>query len=537
MRTSCQHVFSILQTAANASVRTIAKLTGIPRSSVHRYKVGIVKRNQYPESPFWESEEGYQWLGLLVFATIYVFGIMRGVGAESLSLFFTLLHLRTHIGVSPSAIRAIRREMESQILRYQQEQEAEQRQQAKCSLEVCVGADETFFHDMFLVFMDLSSGYLFVEEAAQDRTYDTWKERTQRRLRQVGMTVRYVVSDRAKALVKLATDGFDCLSIPDLFHASREISNVFGLRLHRQRQRLQDTLSKAVAHLALLQALATASPEISTQQDEMIRLKSEYQHVANGIEAYTNLLHRISLLLHPFALLSVGCPVTSVHIVRELHDVADALEALREEYQLTDSQKRLTKFAKQIDDLAAVIDAWWLWVEEHLEPYDLHEEYTLWLRECLLPAIYWQVQAERTTQPHLKDCYQQAADQAVGSFQRHPLTQGMTEGDLAYWQPWAEYMVAKFQRASSAVEGRNGYLSQLHHTGRGISPQRLQVLTVIHNFELKRPDGTTAAQRLFGREFPELFDWLIQQMGDLPLPRTSRTTGQRKLLSLQAVPP
>jgi hypothetical protein len=352
------------------------------------------------------------------------------------------------------------------------------------------------------------------------------------------MTVRYVVSDRAKALIKLATDGFECVHIPDLFHASHEISKLFAARLHRQRQRLQDKLSKAVAQLALLQQLVTAgSDEIALQQDVISRLKQEYQHITTGIEAYTNLLHRISLLLHPFATVSVVRPVSSAHIVRELHDVADALEALRDEYELTDSQKRLTKFATQIDDLAAVIDTWWLWVEEYLEPYDLDDDYTFWLRECLLPAIYWQVQAERTTQPHLKNCYQQAADQALDAFQRHPLTQDMTEGDLAYWQPWAEYMVAKFQRASSAVEGRNGYLSQLHHTGRGISPQRLQVLTVIHNFELKRPDGTTAAQRLFGREFPDLFDWLVKQMGDLPLPRTSRTTVTRKLLSLQAVPP
>jgi hypothetical protein len=82
-------------------------------------------------------------------------------------------------------------------------------------------------------------------------------------------------------------------------------------------------------------------------------------------------------------------------------------------------------------------------------------------------------------------------------------------------------MSAKFQRSSSAIEGRNGYLSRLHHCGRGISQQQLRVLTVIHNFDLKRTDGTTAAQRLFGEEFPDLFEWVIAQMGDLPLPRKS----------------
>ena len=63
--------------------------------------------------------------------------------------------------------------------------------------------------------------------------------------------------------------------------------------------------------------------------------------------------------------------------------------------------------------------------------------------------------------------------------------------------------------------------SKLHHARRGFSEQSLQVLTVIHNFDLKRPDGTTAAQRLFGHEFPDLFEWMLEQVGDLPLPRRS----------------
>jgi hypothetical protein len=78
-------------------------------------------------------------------------------------------------------------------------------------------------------------------------------------------------------------------------------------------------------------------------------------------------------------------------------------------------------------------------------------------------------------------------------------------------------MIAKFQRASSAVEGRNGFLSQMHHNGRGISGRRLKVLTVIHNFVIRRPDETAAAQRLYETDFPDLFEWLITQMPELPL--------------------
>ncbi|MFM7573452.1 MAG: DUF6399 domain-containing protein [Snowella sp.] len=74
----------------------------------------------------------------------------------------------------------------------------------------------------------------------------------------------------------------------------------------------------------------------------------------------------------------------------------------------------------------------------------------------------------------------------------------LTSFEQQQWIDWAIWMSAKFQRISSAVEGHNGYLSGLHHAGREFTQQTLRVLTIIHNFGIRRDDGTTAAQRLFG---------------------------------------
>ncbi len=117
-----------------------------------------------------------------------------------------------------------------------------------------------------------------------------------------------------------------------------------------------------------------------------------------------------------------------------------------------------------------------------------------------------------------------------------PLTLSLSHEELQSWWSWAEWMVNKFQRTSSPVEGRNGYLSRMHHTSRGLTDRRLQVLTVIHNFALKRSDGSTAAQRLFGQQFPDLFDYLVEHMGELPQPRKPRKSPQSKLSTLQGVP-
>jgi hypothetical protein len=79
-----------------------------------------------------------------------------------------------------------------------------------------------------------------------------------------------------------------------------------------------------------------------------------------------------------------------------------------------------------------------------------------------------------------------------------------------------------FQRSSSCVEGRNGQLSLQHHGLHRISASRLQALTVVHNFFLRRPDGTTAAERFFGIMPDDLFHQLL-----LRLPMPARPAARR----------
>ncbi len=117
---------------------------------------------------------------------------------------------------------------------------------------------------------------------------------------------------------------------------------------------------------------------------------------------------------------------------------------------------------------------------------------------------------------------QKAYEKAHQQLLAHQLTCTFNKVEVEQWRDWGNLIVAKFQRTTSAIEGRNGYLSRLHHSGRGLSERDLQVLTIIHNFDLKRADGSTAARRFFGRDFPELFPWVMSRIGDLPEPRKPR---------------
>jgi len=83
----------------------------------------------------------------------------------------------------------------------------------------------------------------------------------------------------------------------------------------------------------------------------------------------------------------------------------------------------------------------------------------------------------------------------------------------------AKRLAAVFQRSSSNVEGRNGYLSLRHHQLRGLDlPRKRECFTAIHNFFLTRPDGTTAAERFFGQKPRSMFEAILKSVELPPAP-------------------
>ena len=206
----------------------------------------------------------------------------------------------------------------------------------------------------------------------------------------------------------------------------------------------------------------------------------------------------------------------------KLKTILTTLSSLKTNHKLKDRRNSINKFKNQIQSLSAVVDIWWSWVDQCLTASG-HELTTLnWVKNQLLPTVYWQQKLKHTKNPNFRKDYQAAYLKALQLLEQHPITISLNSSNRESWWHWAVWMVSKFQRSSSPIEGRNGYLSQIHHSHRGLSNKRLQVSTVIHNFYIKRSDGTTAAQRLFGRQFPDLFEYLIKNISDLPQPRKPR---------------
>ena len=265
-----------------------------------------------------------------------------------------------------------------------------------------------------------------------------------------------------------------------------------------------------------------ADDRIKEKEEQLANTVKELKKLETGKESYSEIQQKISKNVHPFEL-EDNQAKTSMELESQLEKCTQELALIAQTHALEDPKNKLTKFRNQIEDIASIIDVWWIWAIESLVNDDLSQERQNWLLYVLLPVIYWHCQMERTKHTVLKKAYKQAWNKAFERWHAHPLTSDISDRELQKWLSWGEWIVSKFQRASSPVEGRNGCLAQTHHSGRGLTLKRLKALTVVHNFDLKRRDGTTAAERLFDIQFPDLFNWLVEHIGDLPLPRTGRS--------------
>jgi hypothetical protein len=514
-------IFNTIREHGKQSIRSLADRTGLSKSSVHRHLQAIDRRDRHPESSLWETEPGRAWLIRLMVATLFEFGLKRGVGAETLSEFFGRLRLEGNVGCSPSALRTVMHLLERLLL--DTAAAWEQEGIAHGEIRPVIGAvDETFLQRMMLVFMDLATGYVLLEEVAAARSFDTWFDRTNERLTTFGTQVLYMVSDRAKALIKLAHTGLRCPSIPDLFHLGHDLAKGYSLGIFGRLRQAKRDLEQAKQGLEKLQKNTQTAPvQIAQAQSRAAACATAVHHWQEVGSAWRQHLSNVSRILHPWRLAD-SIRQTSKEVEEQLRAELEAIETLLATNGLPMKKATLDKVRKQLAGLSALVDLWWQTVRQDLTQLAMTPRWTQWAEDVLLPLMYWQEQLRRTRHRGQKAQVALVLQAVEEAFERHACTRQLKPEVLAGWKAWAAEHAKAFQRASSAVEGRNGYLSQMQHNHRGLPTRRYQVWTVLHNFDCRAADGTTPAARFFRRSFPDLFERVLSQIDELPMPRQRR---------------
>jgi hypothetical protein len=292
----------------------------------------------------------------LVVATLYTFGLKRGVGMDTLSEFFVRLRLQHHLGCSPTALRRVMRVLEQTLVETAHAWECEGATTGE-SRAIIGAVDETFLEHMMLVCMDLPSGYVLVEAAAADRTYATWKAVVDERLKTLGATVLYLVSDRANALIQLAEIGFECLSMPDFFPCVHDIVKTYALTIGQRLHHAQQELAHAEARLTRRQERGPWCQEIRLDARLVEARRAAVTQWTAVQQTYRQHLETLSLILHPFHL-DDATAQTSTQVTRRLHAEVEAIEALAARHQVPACHAAKTKVRKQLPALAALVDFW-----------------------------------------------------------------------------------------------------------------------------------------------------------------------------------
>jgi hypothetical protein len=101
---------------AHASIRHVARETGLSKSRGHRLRQALARRDVHPEAWVWETPAGRCWFTRLLVATLSPCGLKRGVGVDTISEFLARRRLERQVGWAPSALRRALQALEAALL-------------------------------------------------------------------------------------------------------------------------------------------------------------------------------------------------------------------------------------------------------------------------------------------------------------------------------------------------------------------------------------------------------------------------------------
>lgn len=501
------------------SQRQYAAENDIPRSTLGYWLRRDDPADADPVAAFLHTTAGEDFLRGIVLAAILAFHERGACGIRRVSEFLQLSHLDCFVAASRGALQGLAQTIETRMGAFDDFQRPLLAKQMQPK-DIALCTDENFHGpDPCLVGIEPVSNFILLECYRLHRDADTWNKAINDSVR--GMPVRVVLlnSDLAAGLVCCAEKGLGVLHSPDLFHGQRDLLKPLWLPLTRPIQQGHKDLEKAKHQSDQCDSLDEGWELVQNELRIAKQLEQAQQHQSQALQQVRGL----SDDYHPFDRQS-GRPVTAEAVSERLGKHLDEVEKVVEQAGLGNrAAAAVTKTRAWLGTLVAVVAWFWSMSHRRVEELQLSKEQESVVYESLLAGLYWERVAEQARTPEeRKRLAQLACNLKKEATQPGGPLSSLTEQEKSRVQNVAQQCAGVFARSSSCVEGRNGRLS-LHHHGQGrLGERKLKALTVLHNYGVKRPDGTTAAQRFFGVEHPDLFSWLLQRMPDLPRPASKR---------------
>jgi hypothetical protein len=520
------------------SLRQIAEYLNVPRSTLQDWRKQKQQRLQHSGLPvqvveFFDSSAGLSFLHQMLAAMHLVFGQENSSGIRSICTFLEFSDLHYFVAASYGSQQAAAQEIENQIVQFGQEEDQRLASQMQ-PREISVAEDETFHPQCCLVGIEPVSNFILLEQYADRRDADTWNRCMDERLTGLPVTVVQVTSDEAKALIRHAEFCLGAHHSPDLFHVQHETVKATGFALAGQVERAEKQLEQTRLHLEQMRQVLAACTDSCPQSDYRCQLEQQLDQAAAAVAAAkqnleacrdrrqraTEARRGLSEGYHPINIEN-GLPQDAETVGRRLDDCFDQLDQVAEEAGLSQGARdRLAKARRVKPRMQATIGFFWTTLLAWFAKWNLSPPVAKLMREILIPVCYLRMAAGRASTADERRRLQQLAE-SVEARARSPdgVWNSLNASDQEQLRERAQMCVTLFQRSSSCVEGRNGHLALKHHALHQLSGRKLSVLTVLHNYFVRRPDGSTAAERFYGQPSRDLFAWLLDRISFPARPR------------------
>jgi hypothetical protein len=517
------------------SERQAAKELKVPRTTLQAWRVWHDTLDICPHvAEFFQSGPGLAFLHRLVIAFHMVCVEVGACGIRLVCLFLDLTGLDRFVAASYGAQQQVNVQVEHAMVSYHQEETARLAQDMP-QKDLTVTQDETFTGGLCLITMDPESNFIILEQLAQARDQITWDDLMAPALAQLNCRVIQSTSDEAPGLLACVEPYLEAHHSPDLFHVQHELVKAVSGPMASKERAAHKAITDATEQLERVQSdpqSADDEPEkrrpgrppkdpVSLEQAEQAldaarreheRLFEQRQQIKASIRGIGHDYHFVDL--------ERGVRRNGQLIASDIQGHIEQIRTVAQQEGLSQSGlERIEKAERVVPKMQATIEFVSGYVNQQIAQLDLTPPVSFAMHAKLIPSYYLDRVAGTRTVRDGEPLRELAERLRTPLFEPGGALSELSPEAQHHLHDEAKRFAAVFQRSSSNVEGRNGYLSLRSHQLRGLDlPRKRECFTTIHNFFLTRPDGTTAAERFFGQKPRSMFAAILESVELAPAP-------------------
>lgn len=367
-----------------------------------------------------------------------------------------------------------------------------------------------------LVAIEVISNYILLEKFTEDRTADTWKNELEPRLNELNIELGQVVSDLCGA-IRAVTKDLGAEHISELFHAQYEISKATSAPLASQERSAEKALNEAEANIKRIKekprrlGKEDSKKQQSEKQFDLEKASNARDNLKIKLEQRTKRREEVKAAVremgkihHPINL-KTGLLQTAEGIESRFNEQFKIIHDHAEVANLSEpSIARIEKAQRAFDAIVHYMKYFFIVYAAFINGLRFSVEQAKFFNEVIFPLAYLQMIWRRLPKK-VKEENRQLLQSLEARIRDARWPEELKQEIMKKGREMAE----KFQRSSSCVEGRNGMLALNYHRFHRLNERTLKVLTIVHNFDVRRSDGTTAAERFFETKHEALFDSLV----------------------------